>query len=59
MVAAVNKESTNSHRQMLGLIKESSHSNHRISSLQTLRKVLICFVKFPQLRVTTGVLISP
>jgi hypothetical protein len=52
MLAAVSNESTNSHRKMSELIKDSSHTNHRISNLQTLREVFICFMKFPQLRVT-------
>jgi len=52
MLAAVNNESTNSRRKMLELIKDSSHNNHRISTLQTLREVFVCFVKFQQVRGT-------
>lgn len=52
MLAAVSNESTNSHRKMPELIKDCSHTNHGVSNLQPLREVFICFVKFPQLRVT-------
>lgn len=52
MFAAVNNESMNLHRKMLELIKHSSHAKLRISGLQALREVFICFVKFPQIRVT-------
>jgi hypothetical protein len=52
VLAAVSNESSNSHRKMPELIKDSSHTNHRISNLQPLREVFICVVKYPQRRVT-------
>jgi hypothetical protein len=54
-LAAVNNECTNSQRKLLELLKLSSHTNHRIASLQTLLEVFICFVKFEQSGVTNMV----